>query len=94
MRSDDTASPQRALNRQQRRALATEQRRVLRLPETERLTGVCSMTLWRWECAGKFPKRFKLNPDISARGAIGHDYGEVMVWLDARMASREQQAAA
>ena len=38
-------------------------RRVMRLPETTRVIGLCDMTLRRLEAAGTFPRRFKLNPD-------------------------------
>ena len=63
-------------------------RRVLRLRDTVRITGYSNMQLWRLEKAGTFPRRIKLNPDGGPHGAAGHDYGEVMAWLDARLASR------
>ncbi len=68
-------------------------RRVMRLPETTRVSGYCDMTLRRLELAGTFPRRFKLNPDGGPFGAIGHDYGEVMQWIEGRRASRDTEAA-
>ncbi len=65
------------------------QRRVMRLPETEHVSGYCDMHLRRLEKAGTFPRRFKLNPDGGPFGAVGHDYVEVMDWLEARRASRD-----
>ena len=67
--------------------------RVLRLPETERLTGYSNMQIMRLEKAGRFPKRFKLNPEGGKYGACGHNYGEVVEWLEERRASREQVGA-
>ena len=68
-------------------------RRVMRLPETTRVAGACDMTLRRMERAGTFPKRFKLNPDGGPFGAVGHDHGEVMEWIEGRRASRDTEAA-
>ena len=64
-------------------------RRVLRPRETVQVTGYCDMQLRRMEAAGSFPRRFKLNPDGGPYGACGHDSNEVMAWLEARRASRE-----
>ncbi len=68
-------------------------RSVMRLSETTQVVGTCDMTLRRWEEAGSFPRRFKLNPDGGPFGAVGHDYGEVMEWIDDRRASRHTEAA-
>ncbi len=68
-------------------------RRVMRLSETTQVVGTCDMTLRRWEEANTFPKRFKLNPDGGQFGAVGHDYGEVMEWIEVRRASRHTEAA-
>ena len=65
-------------------------RRISRLPETLRAVGTCDMTLRRWEKAGTFPKRFKLNPDSGQFGAVGHDYDEVQEYIEKRRASRNQ----
>ena len=62
---------------------------VSRLPETMRITGYSDVQLWRMEKAGRFPKRFKLNPAAGKYGATGHDYHEVMAWLEARRRSRD-----
>ncbi len=69
-------------------------RRVMRLPETTKIVGVCDMTLRRWELAGTFPRRFKLNCDGGPYGAIAHDYDEVQAWIAERRASRDTEAAA
>ncbi len=66
----------------------TDAPHVSRIPETERVTGYSNVQLMRMEKAGRFPKRFKLNPDAGKYGAAGHDYGEVMAWLAARKRSR------
>ena len=68
-------------------------RRVMRLPETTGTVGACDMTLRRWEKTGTFPKRFKLNPEGGRFGAVGHDFTEVMQWIEERRASRETEAA-
>ena len=65
----------------------------MRLPETTRVVGACDMTLRRWEEAGTFPRRFKLNPNGGVFGAVGHDCGEVMQWIEERRASRDTEAA-
>ncbi len=61
----------------------------MRLPETTRVAGACDMTLRRWEEAGTFPRRFKLNPDGGPFGAVAHDYDEVQEWVKKRLASRD-----
>ena len=66
--------------------------RVLRPKETEQLTGLSDMQLWRMEQAGSFPKRFKLNPAGGPRGAAGHSNVEVRCWLAGRRASRNAAA--
>ena len=66
--------------------------RVLRPKETEHLTGLSNMQLWRMEQAGIFPKRFKLNPAAGPHGAAGHWYREVKNFLRARLASRDTAA--
>ncbi len=47
------------------------------------------MTLRRWERAGTFPKRFKLDPNSGPFGAVGHDYHEIQEHLEKRRASRD-----
>ena len=68
-------------------------RRVQRIPETERQTGYCGMTLRRMERAGTFPKRFKLNPNGGTFGAVGHDADEVAAWVEARAKAGKVEAA-
>ncbi len=63
--------------------------RILRLPETCYITGLTNQQIWLMEQDARFPKRFKLNPDAPKNGAAGHDYHEVMAWVDARRRSRE-----
>jgi prophage regulatory protein len=67
--------------------------RVMREAEVLRVSGYSTLQIRRLEKAGKFPRRFKLNPDAGPRGAIGWDYGEVMAWLERRRASREPAIA-
>lgn len=67
--------------------------RILRIPETERLTSMTRMQLWRMEQDGHFPKRFKINPAAGPKGAAGHSYAEVMAWMEERRASRNPEAA-
>ena len=71
-------------------SLLPEPQRVLRIKQTVEIAGVTDMQLRRWEAAGTFPKRFKLNPDSGKHGAAGHDYSEVMEWLAERRASRSE----
>jgi predicted DNA-binding transcriptional regulator AlpA len=37
-----------------------------RWPEVKQLTGAGRSTIWRWEQAGRFPKRCRIGPNISA----------------------------
>ena len=46
----------------------------------------------RLEADGKFPQRFKLNPDGGPFGAIGWDYDELMAWVAERRDSRKPTA--
>ena len=69
-------------------------RRVMRLRETTRTAGACDMTLRRWEEAGTFPRRFKLDPNSGPFGAVGHDFNEVQEHLEKRRASRDTTEAA
>jgi len=52
---------------------------VLRLPEVERITGRSSVSIWRDERAGRFPKRRR----IGVR-AVGWLRSEIMAWLASR----------
>lgn len=46
----------------------TKLRRVVRLPEVKEATGWSEVQIWRYEKAGKFPKRFKLAEGSRAVG--------------------------
>ena len=72
-----------------RQASSAGLKRILRIPQTEQISGFCNMQLWRMERDGLFPKRFKLNPNGGKNGAVGHDYDEVMEWREERLASRD-----
>jgi predicted DNA-binding transcriptional regulator AlpA len=67
--------------------------RVLRIPETCHITGLSAQQIWALEQEKRFPARFKLSPDAPKNGACGHDYHEVMDWLEERRASREKASA-
>ena len=58
--------------------------RFMRLPETARMLGVTTMTIWRMEKEGRFPRREKLDPSLGKYGAAGHRRGRVLRWLEAR----------
>ena len=68
-----------------------EPRRIIRQPEVMALTGIANRTqLWELERQGNFPKRFALNPAASWRfGQKGWYFDEVMLWIEARGASRD-----
>ncbi len=77
---------------QQVSRLPSDTPRILRLPETCYITALTNQQIWLMEQDGRFPKRFKLNPDGPKNGAAGHDYHEVMGWLAERRASRKVPA--
>ena len=60
-------------------------KRVLNIAETEAMVGLSNQTLKRMERAGKFPRRFIINP---GGYRPGHDLREVEEWLAERLASR------
>ena len=59
--------------------------RVLRKPDIETITGYTERALRDMERDGRFPKRFKLNPNGRA---VGWLESEVSDWVKARAASR------
>ena len=61
--------------------------RVIRPAEAERLSGYCDIHLRRLEAAGRFPRRFKLNPDGGIYGAVGWRLSDIERWLNDRAAS-------
>jgi prophage regulatory protein len=60
------------------------QRRILRVPDVERATGLSRPHLDRLEKAGAFPKRVRLVPNSGPRGAVGWYEDEIEAWVDAR----------
>jgi predicted DNA-binding transcriptional regulator AlpA len=57
---------------------------VLRKADIEKITGVTERTVRSMEAAGKFPKRFTINP--SGR-AVGWSLREVQNWMEQRIAA-------
>jgi prophage regulatory protein len=53
--------------------------RVLRVAETQAVTGLGRTTLWRLERAGEFPKRRQVT-----RATVGYLESEVAEWLRSR----------
>jgi prophage regulatory protein len=45
--------------------------------------GVSTVTLWRWQKAGGFPRPFRIG-----KQAIAWDEGEVLAWLETRRDTR------
>lgn len=72
-------------------------RRVIRLAEVLRLTGIKSReTIRSLERRGLFPQRFPLIPGAPPNDRSvpkGWDEGEVIDWLEARRQSREKASA-
>jgi len=68
--------------------------RLYRPAQTVELVGLSNMHLLRMERAGRFPKRFKLNPDAGTNGASAHLAEEVDAWIAERAASRDVPQAA
>ena len=67
--------------------------RIVRPAEAEKVAGACDMTLRRWEDAGSFPKRFKLNPDGGPFGAVGWLYSDIQNWLRRRSSTARSTEA-
>jgi prophage regulatory protein len=68
--------------------------RIVRVRELEGLVGRDSVSIWRDERAGRFPKRLKIGPR-----AVGWLESEILEWLQKRAAERppptdEPEAAA
>jgi predicted DNA-binding transcriptional regulator AlpA len=66
---------------------------IVREPECFQISGLCNMQRRRLEADGKFPRRFKLNPDGGPFGACGWDFDELMSWCAERRNSREPVTA-
>ena len=57
--------------------------RIIRKPELLAQLGVTHTTVWRWEKAGKFPKRLRLG-----KNACGWLKSEVEAWIQAKADAR------
>ena len=57
--------------------------RILRVQEVEEVVGRDSVTIWRDEKAGRFPRRLKIGPR-----AVGWLQSEIQEWLQNRAAER------
>ena len=66
---------------------------IVREPECFKISGLSNMHRRRLEADGKFPRRFKLNPDSGPYGAVGWDFDELMVWFTERRDSRGKLVA-
>jgi prophage regulatory protein len=75
--------PQQILEREQRRL-----RRVLRLPEVERVTGRTRSTIYDDIARGAFPKPIHIGPRASAWLE-----DEVIAWQEQRIAERDAETA-
>jgi prophage regulatory protein len=66
----------------------TKSLRILRSREVDSLTGTHSSQRERLEAAGQFPLRVKITSK-----AVGWIEGEVVAWIQGRMALRDEVAA-
>ena len=71
----------------ERQLSTTEYYTILRPAQTAALVGYSQVHVHRLEKAGLFPKRFKLNANGGEYGAVGHYFGEVVAYLEARAAA-------
>ncbi len=63
--------------------------RIIRRTEVLRLTGLSRMSQYRLEMAGEFPKRVPLSDNGIM---VGWCEEEVLAWIAARLAIRDQAA--
>lgn len=56
------------------------QRRILRLPEVESLTGYKRSSIYQMAKEGRFPQQKRIGP-----GAVGWDSREVEKWVDDKL---------
>ncbi|GAA5442617.1 hypothetical protein Misp06_00791 [Microbulbifer sp. NBRC 101763] len=56
------------------------QRRILRLPEVERLTGYKRSSIYQFAKDGLFPKQHRIGP-----GAVGWDSREIEAWIEDKL---------
>jgi prophage regulatory protein len=64
------------------------EKRIARLPEIIRRTGLSRCTIWRLERDEDFPRRVRLSAN-----ATGWDLSEVDEWIAARIKARDQSGA-
>ena len=60
--------------------------RIIRKPELLKMIGVSHPTIWRWEKAGRFPRRINLGPN-----STGWFESEVAEWLKNKAEQRPSQ---
>ena len=59
--------------------------RIVRIREVRRMFGdVSAMTIYRWEKAGRFPRRIRIGPNT-----VGWDEDELTAEIEARKARRD-----
>ncbi len=66
----------------------SEADRFLRDPEVGHITGLSRTTRWRLEKAGKFPRRRKISPNVSANLE-----SEIFAWVKEKAAQADAAAA-
>jgi predicted DNA-binding transcriptional regulator AlpA len=64
--------------------------RIVRTAEAVELSALTNVHLMRLEQEGKFPRRFKLNPDGGKYGAVGWRLSDIQKWIDQRAAQAEE----
>jgi prophage regulatory protein len=65
-----------------------ERNRIIRKKEVLDLVGLSDVSVWRWERAGKFPKRIQLGGN-----SVGWLESEIQAWIQNRANNRRQKAA-
>lgn len=53
--------------------------RIIRRPEVENKVGASRATIYRWEAAGRFPRRRKLG-----KNSVGWIESEIEAWIKSR----------
>ena len=64
------------------------QERILDKRDVSEVTGVSTVTLWRMEKAGQFPRRRQITP-----GRVGWLQSEVLQWIESRRPIEQYQAS-
>ena len=65
--------------------------KILRMPAVEALVGLCGERIRQLEQLGLFPQRFKIMPGAGQNGASGHLESEILKFVLARAASRDEE---